>query len=351
MVQVASGGSPVSQVGEFKLIDGISKLLSSSRVRSAGVVLGAGDDTAIWQPRPNRATTLTTDTLVENVHFRTDWSDAQQIGHRALAVNLSDLAAMGSRPRTAVISLGLRGREQDRWVYDLYRGMLALAHRSHLRIVGGDIVHSPRALTIGVTAVGELRSPEHAMRRDQARSGDIIAVTGPVGLAAAGVRLLTDGNTRIDGAPSMLAAHRLPQPRVLHGILLARAGVRCAMDISDGLFGDLPKIIGASEVSARVEMDKLPIPSSVRWAFPDWFELGTRGGEDFELLFTASPEAFERVNTFFRRCRLRPPIAIGTVTAIGKNGPQIMLRDASARRHVVEPGAFDHFNAKVPLTR
>jgi thiamine-monophosphate kinase len=345
MVQVASGGSPVSQVGEFKLVDGITKLLGSSRVRSSGVVLGAGDDTAIWQPRPGRAVAITTDTLVEGVHFRTDWSDAQQVGHRALAVNLSDLAAMGARPRTAVISLGLRGRERDRWVFDMYRGMMALAHKTHLRISGGDIVHSPKVLTIGVTAVGELRSPDHALRRDQARPGDIIAVTGPLGLAAAGVRLLTDENTSIDGAPAMLAAHRLPQPRVLQGMLLARAGVRCAMDLSDGLFGDLPKIIEASEVSARVEMDKLPIPSSIRWNFPDWFDIGTRGGEDFELLFTAAPEVYERVETLFRRCRLRPPIPIGTITATGKHGPQMLLRDTAARRKVIEPGAFDHFAA------
>jgi thiamine-monophosphate kinase len=252
---------------------------------------------------------------------------------------------MGARPRAAVVSLGLRGREQDRWVYDLYRGMLALTHRYHLRIAGGDIVHSPRVLTIGVTVFGELRSEDAAMRRDQARSGDIIAVTGPLGLAAAGVRLLSEGKTTIDGAPAMLAAHRLPQPRILHGMLLARAGVRCAMDISDGLFGDLPKILTASEVTARVEADKLPIPSALRWTFPDWFDLGTRGGEDFELLFTAPPEVFERVEALFRRCRLRPPIPIGTLTAPGKDGPPLTLRDVAARRKVIEPGAFDHFAA------
>jgi thiamine-monophosphate kinase len=218
-----------------------------------------------------------------------------------------------------------------------------------VRISGGDIVRSPKSLTIAVTAQGELRSLDHALRRNQARTGDIVAVTGPLGLAAAGVRLLTDGNTKIDGAPIMLAAHKLPQPRVLHGILLARAGVRCAMDLSDGLFGDLPKIIAASQVSARVEMDKLPIPSSVRWAFPDWFNLGTRGGEDFELLFTAPPEVFERVTTLFRRCRLRPPIPIGTITAPGKKGPEITLRDVASRRRVIEPGAFDHF-AAMPKT-
>jgi thiamine-monophosphate kinase len=200
-------------------------------------------------------------------------------------------------------------------------------------------------LTIGVTALGELRSPDVALRRDQAQTGDIVAVTGPLGLAAAGVRLLTEGNTSIDGAPVMIAAHRLPQPRVLHGILLARAGVRCAMDLSDGLFGDLPKILEASGVSARVEEDKLPIPSSVRWNFPDWLDLGTRGGEDFELLFTAPTEVYARVETLFRRCRLRPPVPIGTITVPGKDGPQLTLRDTASRRKVIEPGAFDHFAA------
>jgi len=346
MAQVASGASPISQVGEFKLIEGIGRILRSSRVKSSGVVLGTGDDAAIWQPRPGRAVVVTTDTLVENVHFRVDWSDAQQIGHRALAVNLSDLAAMGARPRTAVVSLGLRGKDTDRWVYDVYRGMMALSHKTHITISGGDIVRSPRALTISVTAFGEVRSPDRAMRRDQAQAGDIIAVTGPLGLAAAGVRLLTDGKSNIDGAPAMIAAHRLPQPKILHGMLLERAGVHCAMDISDGLFGDLPKIVEASEVTARVDMDKMPIPSALRWNFPDWFELATRGGEDFELLFTAPPEVFDRVTTLFRRCRLRQPVAIGTIAAPGRQGPQLVLRDMASRRTVVEAGAFDHFAVK-----
>jgi thiamine-monophosphate kinase len=181
------------------------------------------------------------------------------------------------------------------------------------------------------------------MRRDQAQPGDIVAVTGPLGLAAAGVRLLTDGRDKVEGAPVMIAAHRLPQPRILHGILLARAGVRCAMDLSDGLFGDLPKIVEASEVTARIDMDKLPIPSALRWTFPDWFELATRGGEDFELLFTAPPEVFERVTTLFRRCRLRPPIPIGTIATPGRKGPEIVMRDMASRRQIIEPGAFDHF--------
>lgn len=347
-MQMASGARPLSEVGEFGLIRGIGNVVASSRVASSGLVLGIGDDTAIWQPRPGRAVTLTTDVLVENIHFRHDWSTAQQIGHRALAVNVSDLAAMGSRPRVAVIALGLRGTETDRWVYDFYRGMTVLAQRCHVRIAGGDIVRSPDAMTISVTALGELRSADAALRRDQAKAGDVIAVTGPLGLAAAGARVLEHGQPALDGSPAMLAAHRTPQPRVLHGMLLARAGVRCAMDLSDGLLGDLPKICEASGVTALIDEDRLPIPHAVRWQFNDWLDLALRGGEDFELLFTAPQDIFERAEQLFRRFRLQPPIAIGTVNVPGKDGPRVSIRYTDTRREVLQAGAFDHFTPALP---
>ncbi len=337
-----TAGRPVSQVGEFALIGSIRNLLGSSRVRSSGLLLGAGDDTAIWRPRPGRTVALTTDVLVEGVHYRTDWSTPGQIGHRALAVNVSDLAAMGARPRVALVALGLRGDEPDRWVFDMYRGMLALAGKLHVRIAGGDIVRSPRAQTISVTAIGEAR-PGMELRRDTAKIGDMIGVTGPLGLAAGGIRLLEHSDKTADGAPAMLKAHLEPRPKVLAGLLLARAGVRCAMDLSDGLLGDLPKICEASGVSAVLEQDDLPIPNSLRWNFPDWFDLALRGGEDFELLFTAPPEVFARAADLFRRFGLRPPIVIGEAIAPAPSGPRISMRFTDLHRDVIEPGAFDHF--------
>lgn len=343
-MQVPGTARKLREVGEFALISAIRNITESSRVRSSGLVLGVGDDTALWRTRPGRVVAITTDMLIEKKHFRTEWSDAKAIGHRALAVNLSDLAAMGARPRTVVVSLGLKRTDTDRWVYDFYRGMLALADRTHTRIVGGDIVNSPGAITIGVTAHGEVH-PERVLRRDQALPGDIIAVTGPLGLAAGGVRLLTEGRTTVEGAPAMLAAHRTPQPRILHGLLLGRAGVRCAMDISDGLLGDLPKILAASDVSAELVQAQLPVPHALTWNFgAEAQELALRGGEDFELLFTAAPETFERVQALFRRCRLRPPVAIGTLAKVrGNDGPSITMRLLDRRREPLETGAFDHF--------
>jgi thiamine-monophosphate kinase len=342
-MQPAGGGKPLSEVGEFGLISGVSNIVRSSRVKSSGLVLGIGDDTAIWQPRPGRAVAVTTDTLVENIHFRTDWIEPKDLGQRALAINISDLASMGARPRIALVTLALRGTEKDRWVYDIYHGMLAFSQKVHVRVAGGDIVHSPDAASISVTAIGELRSADAAMRRDRAQVGDVIAVTGPLGLAAAGVRILRDGRRTIDGAPAMIQRHRTPIPRLLHGILLARAGVCCAMDLSDGLLGDLPKICEASEVSALIEQDRLPIPNALRWNFPDWFDLALRGGEDYELLFTAPPDVFARIEHLFRRCRLATPIRIGTVVELGGKKPQVTLRRTDLRKEVLDPGAFDHF--------
>jgi thiamine-monophosphate kinase len=339
----AGAGRPIRDVGEFSLIQSITNVVEASRVRSSGLLLGAGDDTAIWRPRPGRNVAITTDMLIDKVHFRTDWSSATEIGHRALAVNLSDLAAMGARPRVAVVSLGLRGFEYDRWVFELYRGMLDLAHKWKVRVAGGDIVHAPDAMTISVTVHGEVR-PGQEMTRSAAQVNDIIGVTGPLGLAAGGVRLLNEGRTNADGAPMMLAAHRTPQPRVLAGMLLAHAGVRCAMDLSDGLLGDLPKICKASSVSAILEQDDLPIPNSLRWNFPDdYVDLALRGGEDFELLFTAPPDVFARALDLFRRCGLRQPTIIGEMIPPAKDGPRVSMRFTDLHREVLEPGAWDHF--------
>lgn len=342
-MQIGGVRKPINEVGEFGLIVGIGNLVRAMNKDQRGVELGIGDDAAIWKPLPGRSLVVTADMLVEGVHFRHDWSKAESIGIRSMAVNLSDIAGMGARPRIAIISLGLRGDETDRWVYEFFRGVLGMAKKYHFAIAGGDIVSSPKATTVNVTIQGDLSPRRPPLLRDQAQLGDVIAVTGPLGLAAAGVRILTENRLQQDGAPRMMDAHRRPNPRILQGILLRWAGVRCGMDLSDGLLGDLPHICEQSGFSSVIDYDRLPIPHAVRWGFDDWFDLALRGGEDYELLFTCPPENFTLVEMLFKRWGCPPPIQIGKIEEWRDEGSPIRLLQTNRKTIDLEPGAHTHF--------
>lgn len=336
----------VSDLGEFGLITVLADALPTETTGGAGLQLGIGDDAALWTPAPGRDLVITTDSLVENVHFRLDWTDWTSLGHKSLAVNLSDLAAMGADPRLAVITLGLRGSEAVADLVSLYQGIGALAKRAGLVIAGGDIVRSPAALTIHVTAIGDLPSGS-GLTRASARPGDLIAVSGAIGASAAGLRLLASGMTEEDArpttAPLLIAAHLRPEPRLALGRLLREQGGVTAMDLSDGLLGDLPKILAASGARAELDVGLLPVPAAVRALFPeDWLELAARGGEDYELLFCASPDTMARVQQ-------EAPATGATVTVIGRvldpepNLPPVTLREPDGTVKAAEASAFDHF--------
>lgn len=287
---------------------------------------------------------VSADSMIQDQHFRLEWTDWKSLGHKALAVNLSDLAAMGARPRLALVSVGFTGAERDREVADLYRGMVTLGSQFKTSVVGGDTSVSESAVVISVTVLGEAAGgPDTVMRRSAAREGDLVALTGPIGMAAGGLDVLEQELRTLDGGPAMEEAFLRPRPRVREGRILARSGVRCAIDLSDGLLGDLPKICQQSELSAEIDHLKLPIPLSVKWAFEDWFEVALRGGEDYQLLFTATPSAFKRINRNFRRAGLRPPIVIGRMVATGDADPRVRLRHPSGQLEEVEAGAFAHW--------
>ncbi|MDI3339563.1 MAG: thiamine-phosphate kinase [Sphaerobacter sp.] len=340
-MRVPSGGRLVKEVGEFPLIDMIDAVVGAPP--SARLRVGIGDDAAVWRPRPGRDLVLSTDMLVQDVHFRLDWMDWQAIGHKALAANLSDLAAMGATPRLAFVSLGLVGSERDRQVTDLYRGMTALGRRFGVIVAGGDLSSSPGGVVVSVTVVGETPARRTVMTRAAARPGDIIGVTGPLGMAAAGLRVFQQQLLTIDGSPAMREAYSRPMPRVREGRLLVRSGVRAAMDLSDGLLGDLPKLCQASGVSAVIDVARVPIANAIKWNFSDWFDLGLRGGEDYELLFTAPPAVFARVCRAFRRAGLRGPWRIGEIVEAGKSGPEVKIREATGKVKPVEAGAYTHW--------
>jgi thiamine-monophosphate kinase len=335
----------VRDVGEFGLIEALRRVLSPEVVAGPGLQVGIGDDAAIWSPAAGESIVITTDSLVDGVHFRLDWTDWGSLGHKSLAVNLSDLAAMGARPRIALISLGLTGDERVSDLEDLYRGIDALAARHGVLIAGGDIVSSPKGVAIHVTVLGETRSGR-ALQRSGAQIGDLVCVSGTIGASAAGYHLLGESE---EGSRSgsmtaelLIAAHLRPQPRIALGKVLLESEATSAMDLSDGLFGDLPKVLEMSRVGAKIELSKLPIAASVRALFPDeWIDFATRGGEDYELLFTLPPESFEKV-------RAEAKGIDATITAIGEiiergEGPSIRVIDFDGNEAPAELGAYDHF--------
>ncbi|WP_448576481.1 thiamine-phosphate kinase [Thermomicrobium sp.] len=338
---MTGAGRPLRDVGEEELIEQIARLVSD---RANRVSIGIGDDAAVWRPRAGHELVITTDTLIERVHFRLEWTDWEALGHKSLAVNLSDIAAMGAIPRLAVVDLAVRGTERDRDIADFYRGLRALARRFGVAIVGGDTTRSPLGVAVSITVIGESpRDGHHLLRRDAGRPGDLIGVTGPIGLAAAGLRVLERGLKTLDGSPVMQEHYHRPQPRVREGLLLRRCGVRAAMDISDGLLGDLQKLCRASGVAAIVDLVRVPVPNAIKWAFPDWEEVALRGGDDYELLFAAPPAVFARVVRAFARAGLLPPWKIGQLVEAGSAGPIVELRDVTGRCRPADARGFDHF--------
>lgn len=318
-------GETVAEIGEHALIERI-RLRFPPAPRF--VIVGIGDDAAVVEPDRNRLEVLTTDCQVEGVHFDQTFVSAGDIGHKALAVNLSDLAAMGAAPRVALVSLVLPPAFAVTGVDALVDGMASLAARARISIVGGNIARSPGPLIVDVTATGSVHS-RRVLTRSGARAGDELYVTGMLGGASAGLRLLRADPSKIGAS---VDKYRRPEPRTRFGLMLGRnRAARACVDLSDGLADGVRQIGEASGLGAIVDADALPIEqgATLRDA------LG--GGEDYELLFAVSPRLRSRLKN---ARRLSNDL---TVTRIGRlTSDRAMLLSRNGITEAL-PAGFEHF--------
>jgi len=329
-------GGDVAALGEFALIERLRRLVPAA---GPGVRVGIGDDTAVLSVSGQLLATC--DIQVEDVHFDRQVSAPADIGWRALAVNLSDIAAMGGTPRYALVSLALPPDTPIEMVEGIYRGLAEAAAASGTAVVGGNVSRTSGPLIIDVTALGEAQT---VLRRDGAQPGDGVWVTGAVGKAAAGLFLLRHPQARAAGAGERLvAAYRRPTPRVAAGQALAASGVVTAViDTSDGTASDLLRLVEASGVGVRLDLARLPLADGLievaRTAGVDPAAWGLGGGEDYELLFTAGP-AFSALAPALVQATGVPMTKIGEILPLAEGR---WIAGPRSRDPLVAAG-WDHF--------
>ena len=344
----------VRDTGEFGVIQRLNRMIVSrgqgnDAVRAFPLLVDTGDDTAAWQAGEAREL-FTTDTMVEGVHFTRETTPWRELGWKAIASNISDVASMGGLPTYALITLGLPPETAVSDIEEMYRGMLEIGEEYGMGVVGGDIVRSP-VFFVSTALTGVTRRPP--LLRSCARPGDAVAVTGWLGSSAGGLRLmlrpgLAGGPDATGEAAEFLReAHRKPAPAVEAGQILSQMGIETAMDVSDGLVDDLGKLCAASGVSARVNAPAVPIHPLLRQQFPgESLSLALSGGEDYVLLFTGPPDL---VRALIPRLGeggavigvIAPPEELG--------GPgRVAVVDGEGRELSLAGGGWDHFGETRP---
>lgn len=312
----------IDKLGEFGLIDQIKAMFGP--IDPAGVE-GIGDDCAVVDLGGDELLVITTDALVEGVHFLCDAITPYELGYKSLAVNLSDVAAMGATPFITFLSIALPPRVEAGWCTEFLRG-----YRSHnVPLVGGDTTGSIDKIFINVTAVGRV-SKSRIKRRSDARVGDRIYVTGTLGDSAAGLKSILQ---HVDNK-ALIAAHHMPRPHLAEGQWLGKqASVHAMMDISDGLASDLGHILRASGVGAKVDMRKVPISDELYQADHQPIETAITGGEDYVLLLTAGAEFDDAVVDFDGKLYEIGEITAGSSQIVWCDGEKALEADFKGFSH------------------
>ena len=341
-----------SELNEFELIARLTRGLPSR----PDVEQAAGDDCSVLDPGGNMLLLATCDSQVEDVHFTFGTSSPEDIGRKALAINISDIAAMGGEPRYALISLILPSQRsfQLEVLEGIYSGLRQEAEQFDVAIVGGNVAgtgqHKNSPLIIDITLLGAIERG-HALLRSGARAGDTLYVTGSPGDSAAGLFTLLhpDLPYPVQARDALRAIHRVPRARVREGRILSRFGpkiVTAMLDISDGVSGDLRHICERSHVGARLEVARLPLSPALRTiasvASHDPLDWALHGGEDYELLFSVSPGHEDMVIEAVRAATGTPVTAIGTIIP-AEEGMKLLWPDG--HEEVLVPKSWDHLRS------
>jgi thiamine-monophosphate kinase len=331
----------LKDIGEFSFIKKISR---GCLFRPDGVIKAIGDDAAAFRVDSDRIALITTDLLVERVHFLRNTVSGFDLGHKALAVNLSDIAAMGGTAREAFVSIAIPEDCPLDYLEDIYKGMKHLAARFDVNILGGDTTGSKIDLIINVSIYGTVPEKE-ILCRDAARSGDVVFSTGFLGDSKAGLHLIVNGIAAdSENLKILLKAHLLPEPHLREGRFLARQfGVHAAIDTSDGLSSDLGHIVEESRVGARLYADKIPISEHLkkfckRYGF-DPVSYALAGGEDYTLLCTVALDRADKIAAEFQKNFKRPLFRIGEIT----DTQAMELITPDGRSCPIEPSGWNHF--------
>jgi thiamine-monophosphate kinase len=331
----------ISEIGEFGFLDRFSP---DFKDKLPPGVKGIGDDCAVMPWRDGKSLLATTDMLVEGVHFFGDGISPQDLGYKSLAVNLSDIAAMGGKPLYAFLSLGMPGSTKINWLDQFFNGLHGLAEATDVFLLGGDTTKSPGPLIINICVLGAVATAS-AKFRSGALAGDVICVTGFLGDSAAGLKILLENKSEADeDAAYLLNCHRRPQPQLAEGTWLGSYNqVHAMIDVSDGIDSDLHRIMDQSRCGAVIELEQLPLSQSLRriaanyqW---DMFELAAAGGEDYCLLAAIDAISYPAISRKFEKQFGRPLFKIGKI-ADESVGKAYLLRNKHFKVH---KSGFDHF--------
>ncbi len=331
----------LSELGEFGLIE---RIKARSRSAGADIVVGIGDDCAVIR-RGETLEVLTTDCLVEGSHFQKGWLSMKDIGWKAIAVNVSDVAAMGGVPSYALITLFLPDDLTTGEIDDLYEGMEECAKQYGVGIVGGDIVRIQGPFAISVVLSGICERDEITLRSG-ARVGDLVVVTGTLGEAAIGMEILKKGKQKLGEAlMQSLARFRRPEPRLKASRAILEMQPSSMIDVSDGLLSDLWHLLEASGVGARLDAEKIPVGEGVleycSGNRQEALSVALSGGEDYELLFTLRPHLADKIAEIEKKAEIRLTV-IGEITQKEKG---VKLATSSGETALQCEG-FDHFRTK-----